>query len=230
MDSRGDAERRGIARGGPSPSVRALLPFRPPTADSPSAMPRAICRCGHALPVPADPSERVVCPGCGARVRIRHKAAAAAAAGMEGDGYIRFFCPCGRRLKVDAAAPPPNGKCPDCGRIVPVPTATQAHVLPPGHPEALTDELPAVDREALQRWSEGHRARARAAAPPTAPHPAPEPEPAPPTEFGITPTLAFSLPASDRVEVGLRICAECGQPVPMGATACRNCGAPVAKR
>jgi DNA-directed RNA polymerase subunit RPC12/RpoP len=54
-------------------------------------MPRAICRCGQELATPADPTERVVCPKCGARVRIRVRSGATAEAPTD-DGYIRFFC------------------------------------------------------------------------------------------------------------------------------------------
>lgn len=162
-------------------------------------MPRATCRCGHALPVPADPAERVICPGCGARVRIRHKPDEVPA-----DGFLRFFCPCGRRLKVDAAAPPPTGKCPDCGRVVPVPAASRASVKPSGHPEAATEELPAVDKATLDRWATDHLARRTRDAPPP--------------------------PPSDRVEVGFRVCPKCGQPVPLGAETCRGCGTPVPRR
>lgn len=189
-------------------------------------MPRAICRCGHQLPIPAGPDDKVVCPNCGARVRVRRKLAKVAAGADEaGDGYIRFFCPCGRRLKVDASAPPPNGKCPDCGTIVPVPTASQAAVLPPGHPESPTDEIPTTDRDAIERWAESHRARRATSAPP-----APAPPVASTFDPSLNPTMAFTLPPTDRVEVGMRICSECGQPLPLGATACRQCGAPAAKR
>jgi ribosomal protein L40E len=184
-------------------------------------MPRATCRCGQALAIPADPTERVVCPGCGARVRIRQKPATAkVGAEIPADGYIRFFCECGRRLKVDAASPPPFGKCPDCGAVVPVPATSLTTARPPGHPESPTEELAASDRAAVEKWSTSHRARAAASVAP----PPPEPEP------GTLPTMAFSLPPSDRVEVGMRICAHCGQPIHLGAENCRNCGTAVPKR
>ena len=176
-------------------------------------MPRATCRCGHELAVPSDATGKVVCANCGAKVRIRRRGDASGPA--TGDGYIRFYCPCGRRLKVDAASPPPNGKCPDCGVIVPVPTASVALARAPGHPESPTEELAATDREAIQRWADGHKARAQKAAP----H-APDPEPEP----GVRPTMAFSLPPSDRVEVGMRICGQCGRPLRLGAETCRECG------
>ena len=176
-------------------------------------MPRATCRCGQALAVPADPSERVVCPRCGARVRIRVKPVVPAA-GIPNDGYIRFFCPCGRRLKVDATAPPPSGKCPDCGRIVPVPASSLVGATrPSGHPESPTEELSAVDRASLERWSGEHLAR----------HPRP---------VRTVPDAGATAPPpfAEKVEVGLRVCPKCGQPVHLGAPSCRTCGTPVPRR
>lgn len=187
-------------------------------------MPRATCRCGHDLPIPADPTERVVCGNCGARVRIRTKRAPSDLAA--GDGFIRFFCPCGRRLKVDGAAPPPHGKCPDCGVIVPVPATSLATARPPGHPEAPTEEMATSDRDAIERWAAEHK-KAKAAKLPPPPAPTPQPDEA---EFGTTPTMAFTLPPSDRVEVGMRICGQCGQPLRLGAESCRECGAAAPKR
>ena len=172
-------------------------------------MPRATCRCGQPLAIPADPTQRVVCPSCGARVRIRQKIATTAE--IASDGYIRFFCPCGRRLKVDSAAPPPFGKCPDCGAVVPVPSASLTTARPPGHPESPTDDLPAVDRDAIDRWAAGHRAKAA-------------------TTAGRPESALSTQPASDRVEVGMRVCPSCSQPVHMGAETCRNCGAPAPRR
>ena len=71
------------------------------------------------------------------------------------DGFIRFPCPCGRRLKVRADGPPQAGKCPDCGRIVPVPRLVldPARSPPTGHPEAPTEELSAADLAMLDEWA-----------------------------------------------------------------------------
>lgn len=168
-------------------------------------MHRAICRCGQELATPADPTERVVCPKCGARVRIRvhaHIRSGAKAESPTADGYIRFFCPCGRRLKVDGVTPPPSGKCPDCGRIVPVPATSLASSRPSGHPEAPTEDLAPVDLARLDRWAAAHLGR------PT------EPE----------------APPADRAEVGLRVCPQCGSLVPLGSQSCRSCGTPVPRR
>lgn len=167
-------------------------------------MARAICRCGQELPSPKAGSERVICPKCGARVRIRQAAGGDPAA--SGDGFIRFFCPCGRRLKVSAANPPANGKCPDCGTIVPVPRANAGP--PPGHPDAHTEELSANDLAVLDSW-----ATRLASGTPTST-----------TDFAVRPESA------GRVEAGLRVCPRCGKPIHMGASACRACGTVVPKR
>jgi len=75
-------------------------------------MPQATCRCGEILNLPAEGPERIVCPKCGARIRVRR--AGPPKASDEGDGFIRFLCPCGRRLKVRIEEEmPESGMCPD---------------------------------------------------------------------------------------------------------------------
>src|SRR4051794_4986452 len=103
-------------------------------------MPRATCRCGEPLNVP-EGSERVVCPRCGARVKVRVPAVGPV---LDSDGFLRFNCPCGRRLKVGGGRLPSHGKCPDCGRVVPVPT-TGPSSRPVGHPETPTEDLAPAD-------------------------------------------------------------------------------------
>ena len=180
-------------------------------------MPRATCRCGQALTIPADPSERVVCPKGGSKVRVRFPAPAVTdMTVLAPDGYLRFFCSCGRKLKVDAENPPSHGKCPDCGQVVPVPMTNLASNRAPGHPESLTEEMSAVDKAMLDRWASDHLARSGKATAATAPP--------------ASPSTAGKSPSTDRVEVGLRVCPRCGQPVPLGALACRQCGTPVPKR
>ncbi|MBX6313848.1 MAG: hypothetical protein IRY99_13170 [Isosphaeraceae bacterium] len=169
-------------------------------------MPRATCRCGQLLIAPDEGSARVICPRCGARVRIRRKRPGST---DEGDGYIRFSCPCGRRLKVSAVDRPAFGKCPDCGRVVPVPERSTP--LPPSHPESPTEELCDADLALLDRWASGHLARADAS------------EEAAETE-------AIPTPTRTRSEVGLRVCPGCGRPVHLGASTCRECGTPVPRR
>jgi hypothetical protein len=157
---------------------------------------RATCRCGHILDVPEEGSDRVVCPKCAAKIRVRRVAPGAPGV----DGYIRFSCPCGRRLKVkvEDGTYPPAGKCPDCSRIVPVPSSGSHPVLPSTHPEAQTAELDAADVATLEAWARGH--------------------------------LAKSAVPAVKAEAGLRVCPGCGRPVHLSAVACRECGAHVPKR
>ena len=88
-------------------------------------MARVTCRCGETLQVKSGDPDRLVCWKCGAKIRVHRSPSAprASAAAAPDDGYVRFNCPCGRRLKVQAADRPDAGKCPDCGRVVPVPDA-----------------------------------------------------------------------------------------------------------
>jgi hypothetical protein len=181
-------------------------------------MPRATCRCGHTLTIPDDGPERVVCPKCSAKIRVRRKGPRL----DDGDGFIRFSCPCGRRLKVKVdpdVGPPEAGRCPDCGRTVPVPPRpSSSATIATGHPEAATEELNAADMAMLAAWSQRRRAQAAAAAEAvTGPHPASPPEPAPP-------------PSTLKIEAGLRVCPRCGKPVHLSAVVCRECGAHVPKR
>ena len=179
-------------------------------------MPWAACRCGEKIAIPDDGTDRVVCPGCSAKIRIRPRPAPVA---PSGDGYLRFHCPCGRRLKVDAGSPPDRGRCPSCGRAVPVPAADSSSGSRPSasahDPERRTDEMAAVDVAALERWSRGHEARgAGVASPPASAPAAPTP---PPRTLG-------------KAEAGLRVCPTCGRPVHLGADACRACGTAVPRR
>jgi hypothetical protein len=129
------------------------------------------------------------------------------------DGFFRFFCPCGRRLKVNAAERPTHGKCPDCGRIVPVPDqSAPPNQRPPGHPESPTEDLAAVDAAMLDEWSRKHQGDAGS----------------PPPAASST-TLQTTKPTG-RIEAGLRMCPKCGKPVHLGAVLCRSCGSPVPKR
>jgi ribosomal protein L40E len=171
-------------------------------------MPVATCRCGQSLSIPADGTERIVCPKCGARVRVR-------LGGLRetpNDGFIRFFCQCGRRLKVNGVDPPTHGKCPDCGRVVPVPDPkAPPQTLPPGHPESPTEDLSALDAAMLDEWSRKHLGETD--------------EPHAPASTAIQTTKP-----TGRVEAGLRVCPKCGKPVHLGASVCRACGSKVPKR
>ncbi len=170
--------------------------------------------------------ERVICPKCSAKIRVRPDAPKVG----PGDGFIRFHCPCGRRLKVRAEDTTPDvalaGKCPDCGRIVPVPADLKPGALKvKSHgAETHTDELGPEDFTRLEQWAAGHLARAAAAAlPPPAVRAGIATAPPPPVPPPVT-------PATVKAEAGLRVCPRCGRPIHMSAVACRECGAPVPKR
>jgi hypothetical protein len=217
-------------------------------------MPRATCRCGQTISFPADGPDRVICPKCSARIRVRRPApppAEESAGSASDDGFVRFDCPCGRRLKVRAVIPVPKaGKCPDCGRVVPVPALAVESVKararagagappPPSSssssgPETPTAELSADDLAALDRWAAAHRARTgpvpetvTTAAPALGRGGPPAADDLPPTEAEPRGPVA---PAPTRVEAGLRVCPRCGRPVHLSAETCRQCGAPVPKR
>ncbi len=194
-------------------------------------MARVKCRCGEAIEVDREAGpERVVCPRCRARIRVRR----ADGPGAAGDGLIRFHCPCGRRLKVRAADRPEAGRCPDCGRVVPVPqvamasasiTSSKAPKSPgagvsnvsfAGDGGARTEEMGADDVARLQRWAARHGVIAEGDATSAVPPP-------------ILPETPYSPPPALRVEAGLRICPRCGRPLHMSAVTCRACGAPTPK-
>ncbi len=191
-------------------------------------MPRATCRCGEVLNVPADGAERIVCPKCSARIRVRR--AGSPPAPGDGDGFIRFGCPCGRRLKVRVEADKPipeSGKCPDCGRVVPVPAAALAakpssssENLPTSHPETPTEELSTTDLAALEQWKKRRQAEV-----------APQPAAAGDPESTATMPIPTKPPSERvKVEAGLRVCPRCGKPVHLSSIVCRECGAHVPKR
>ena len=171
-------------------------------------MAKATCRCGQPLNLPEGREGRVVCPKCGAKVRIR--ASGGSAESASGDGFLRFSCVCGRRLKVPSASPPSHGKCPDCGRIVPVPGVGSG-------PEQRTEELLAEEARFLQHWEAEHRQRGS-----RKPENIPSGPNAPPSNHPQS--------AGERVEAGLWICPKCSRPVHLGADVCRHCGTSVPRR
>ena len=131
-------------------------------------MSRVTCRCGEVINVKADAGpERVDCPKCGARIRLRRRSSASSLIGgvsESDDGFIRFLCPCGRRLKVRAAGGQQAGKCPDCGRLVPVPGSPGATGVALSSaridPDARTADLDPDDIARLEEWSTRHTGRA----------------------------------------------------------------------
>jgi hypothetical protein len=199
-------------------------------------MPRATCRCGQVLSVPVVGPDRVICPKCSSRVRVRRDAIGAG----DGDGFIRFLCTCGRRLKVRADAAgttQQSGRCPDCHQVVPVPSSSSGDDLrlKGGGPDSPTEELDEDDLAALNLWSDRHSGDGQGKG---------EAEPRPPsTEAGHgadadadsevlpppAPIAVESAPVK-RAEAGLRVCTRCGRPLHLSAVACRECGAPAPRR
>lgn len=197
-------------------------------------MSRVTCRCGETITVDSgEGPERVDCPKCGARIRLRRKASEPASAMAEGagepnDGYVRFYCPCGRRLKVRASGVRRSGKCPDCGRLVPVPGSVETRAAAGGRvdPDARTAELDPQDIARLGEWSERHTGRSPegSGSPDATPMGVPHIRVGPPA-FGEAPATSMVS-----FEAGLRVCPRCGKPVHISATACRECGTAVPRR
>ena len=203
-------------------------------------MARVSCRCGETLDYDPYGPERIVCPRCGSKVRVRRPIPGGAAESRPkphvipvDDGYIRFPCPCGRRLKIRAKDRPEAGRCPDCGRIVPVPAT--AWNVPGKNPRSegfapddqRTGEFSPEDIARISTWTQ-HWAAKREAARPVASRDRPD--------EGSTPASGVPLvnvaprPSSVKMEAGLRVCPRCGKPVHLGAANCRECGALVPKR
>src|SRR5271157_3396337 len=145
-------------------------------------------------------------------------------------------CRCGETLKVRGDERPEAGKCPDCGRIVPVPEFAweEAAGASPGsrgqgrmRPAGRTEDMDAADLERLERWASRHQAASNHNRQPggesTTSHPA---------LSAVSPTAMPQDSASlvMKMEAGLRVCSRCGKPVHMSATVCRSCGEPVPKR
>jgi len=192
-------------------------------------MARVTCRCGEQIGVQADSPERIDCPKCGAHIRLRRPEGQARKTEPADDGYYRFYCPCGRRLKVPAQGRPDAGKCPDCGRVVPVPVSVLSVSKPagrslPADPEARTQELSADDLSRLERWAARHLSQSvrRDERDPDTPDAASEAV----TGEGVE-TPDAGLPSVVKFEAGLRVCPRCRKPVHLGVSHCRECGNPV---
>jgi len=199
-------------------------------------MARVTCRCGETLKVTSDDPDRLTCPRCGAKIRVRRSPSQRPEATESQDGYVRFNCPCGRRLKVRGDERPEAGKCPDCGRIVPVPKSAWKETVDasPGsrgqgrtHPTARTEDMDAADLERLERWASRYQAASNHNQQPggesTTSHQA----------LNAVSPAAIAHDSSSpvmKMEAGVRVCPRCGKPLHMSATVCCSCGEPVPKR
>lgn len=199
-------------------------------------MPRVTCRCGEKLTVQISSPERINCPKCGAKIRLR-RATSQPPEGEPSDGFLRFLCPCGRRLKVSAIDRPVAGKCPDCGRVVPVPTSAQAHVAVPRlstntNTEARTEDLDAADLAVLKEWAARHTddpIRSEASISTTTDVQSILSNFEAELEVGFVPPVPPRASAV-KFEAGLRICPRCKKPVHLGAATCRECGTSVPRQ
>lgn len=120
-------------------------------------MAKVKCRCGNEVlfePAPGVDTVKVLCHRCGSRIRVRLGSDfKSIEASKENDGFVRFFCPCGRRLKVAAKSPmPSHGRCPDCGRTVPVPATEIRKNADPA--ESPTCELTPEETAQFKEWRE----------------------------------------------------------------------------
>jgi hypothetical protein len=184
------------------------------------------CRCGEQIKIQTGSPERINCPQCGARIRLRRPESQSNKSGPADDGYHRFYCPCGRRLKVPVEGGREAGKCPDCGRVVPVPASVLAGsastgVSGPADPEARTEELSGDDLARLERWAARHLSQSTRRS---------EPSAGAVNEQGADQGLGAvgaSVPSVVKFEAGLRICPRCRKPVHLGVSHCRECGNPV---
>jgi len=204
-------------------------------------MARVTCRCGETLNVTSGDPDRLTCPRCGAKIRVRRSPSPRPEATEPEDGYVRFNCPCGRRLKVRGEGRPEAGKCPDCGRIVPVPETAWEEAAGASHGSggqsragagrthlaARTEDMDSADLERLERWANRHQAASnynqQSTGDSTTSHQA----------LNAVSPMAMAQDNSPpvlKIEAGLRVCPRCGKPLHMSATVCRSCGEPVPKR
>ena len=191
-------------------------------------MPMVTCRCGEKLKVPAESPEHMDCSRCGARIRLRRGRPKGKTA--DEDGFIRFLCPCGRRLKVPADGQAKAGRCPDCGRVVPVPTSALSTLTPASEKnetEMRTQDLDTADFAELEKWSERHFITSgQLKHDSTNTTPATGTSGADNNDFWL-PSNVTPRASVVKFETGLRICPRCKKPLHLSADNCRECGMPV---
>jgi hypothetical protein len=195
-------------------------------------MPRVICRCGEKLKVPPESPEHMDCTRCGARIRLRRSKPQGT--NRTNDGFLRFLCPCGRRLKVSEESRLNAGKCPDCGRVVPVPSkGFDAGKLTIGRNEAdaSTEDLDDDERAKLEEWFAYHLASAaQVESDPRRALRVPSDLEAPNDENLDRPQNAIAQASVVKFETGLRVCPRCKKPLHLSADNCRECGLPVPRQ
>ena len=86
----------------------------------------ATCSCGHEIRASRQYGGKIVrCPACRGVVMMPESIASAnqpnLAALAGDDGFIRFACPCGKRVKMPARYAGRRGKCPGCGASIRIP-------------------------------------------------------------------------------------------------------------
>ena len=133
---------------------------------------------------------------------------------------------------MPATERPEAGKCPDCGRVVPVPESAKAGDLDPTltgpvNPEARTDELDAIDLSLLERWS--NRFTAKPVIQSTGSTTSDLAPVVPGEQLKYLAENAMPPPSAVKFEAGLRVCPRCNKPVHLSAHACRECGTPITR-
>jgi hypothetical protein len=126
---------------------------------------------------------------------------------------------------------PKAGKCPDCGRVVPVPTSASGTLKPTvnrNDADARTEDFDVDDLAELEKWSARHLASSnQGEGDPARTGPAPI---VPATNDDEELDLASSMMPQASVvkfETGLRTCPRCKKPLHLSADNCRECGMPV---
>lgn len=85
------------------------------------------CVCGKSLRLSRQyAGQTVCCPACGAELTVERDRPSASQGDVvtPDDGFIRFVCTCGRRMKVPSRYAGRSGKCPRCGVRVTIPRAS----------------------------------------------------------------------------------------------------------
>jgi len=85
------------------------------------------CVCGKSLRLSRQyAGQTVCCPACGAELTVGRDRPSASQGDVvtPDDGFIRFVCTCGRRMKVPSRYAGRSGKCPRCGVRVTIPRAS----------------------------------------------------------------------------------------------------------